>query len=240
MNGRATRTYPAGCRGPIPHLPRRAQPRMGALATSRVSAASGGAEQPRKRPATKGKKDLMCICRKPSDPNRRWIGCSQCLEWFHPECLQITHTPPPQWTCPACQGGSSEASSGGGGRLADVPDASGVIIRRAFERPVSAVDSDLGEGDRYCICRRSYSAASTAAGPQQFLQCEYCAEWFHFECLGLSEQDVEAIDKWMCPRTLPPVCRLRLSRSLQNRFCPCAQAVRPWTRCCVGRRWRLR
>jgi|EP01046_Picozoa_sp_COSAG06_P015969 hypothetical protein len=145
-------------------------------------------------------RDLFCICNSKADPARRWIGCCQCLEWYHPECLGITYMTPPQWSCSACQGSSKPASEGGVSRLADVPDESGVIIRRAFEKVVAHVDSDLGEGDRYCVCRRSYSAATAAAGPQNFLQCEFCAEWFHFECLGVSDEDVEKIGRFMCPR----------------------------------------
>lgn len=144
--------------------------------------------------------DRFCICKSKADPGRRWIGCCHCLEWYHPECLGITYTTPPQWVCPACQGNSQPVAETGVARLADVPDESGVIIRRAFEKVVATVDSDLGEGDRYCICRRSYSAATAAAGPQNFLQCEFCAEWFHFECLGVSDEDVEKIDRFMCPR----------------------------------------
>jgi hypothetical protein len=48
-----------------------------------------------------------------------------------------------------------------------------------------------------CVSR-SYSA--TATEPQNFLQCEFCAEWYHFECLGLDDELVETIDVFKCPR----------------------------------------
>lgn len=54
--------------------------------------------------------------------------------------------------------------------------------------------------NRYCICRHAYSVESTSSTEQNFLQCEFCAEWFHFECLGVTEEDVEAIQKFKCPR----------------------------------------
>lgn len=158
------------------------------------------AEKSSKKKTATSAQDRFCICESKAEPDRRWIGCCQCLEWYHPECLEITYQTPPQWVCPACQGSSKPASKSGGAKAADVPDESGVIIRRAFEKVVANADSDLGEGDRYCICRRSYSAATAAAGPQNFLQCEFCAEWFHFECLGVSDEDVEKIDRFMCPR----------------------------------------
>ena len=165
----------------------------------RKKGGGGGVDEAEKPKLPPQSKDVFCICHKKTDPNRRWLGCCQCLEWYHPECLQITYMTPPQWTCSACQGSSNQATAGdGAARLADVPDESGVIIRRAFEKVV-ATDSDLGEGDRYCVCRRSYSATETA-GPQNFLQCELCAEWFHFECLGVSDEDVEKIDRFMCPK----------------------------------------
>ena len=177
-----------------------ADPRAAKGRKSKKRKKESTAEKSTKKKALTMTQDRFCTCKSKADPDREWIACVQCLEWYHPECLGITYTTPPRWVCPACQGNSKPASENGAARASDIPDESGVIIRRAFEKLVAHVDSDLGEGDRYCICRRTYSAAAVAAGPQNFLQCEFCAEWFHFECLGVGVEDVEKIDTFMCPR----------------------------------------
>lgn len=33
---------------------------------------------------------LYCICKTPYDPNRFYIGCDNCDNWFHGECVNIT------------------------------------------------------------------------------------------------------------------------------------------------------
>ncbi|KAI9140355.1 hypothetical protein BKA69DRAFT_1029545 [Paraphysoderma sedebokerense] len=32
---------------------------------------------------------LYCICKTPYDPNRFYIGCDNCDNWFHGECVNI-------------------------------------------------------------------------------------------------------------------------------------------------------
>ena len=139
---------------------------------------------------------VLCSCRAKSDAHRDWIGCRKCCGWYHPECVGLSAEVAdrlPSYTCASCQGNSGHS-------MTDVPDADGVIIRRAFEKPqVIPVETDLGEGDRYCICRRAYSDDATGEA-QNFLQCEFCAEWYHYECLGVTYSDVEQIDRFKCPK----------------------------------------
>jgi SWI/SNF-related matrix-associated actin-dependent regulator of chromatin subfamily A member 5 len=35
------------------------------------------------------KNSLYCICKKPNDPNRLYIQCSSCNNWFHLDCMEI-------------------------------------------------------------------------------------------------------------------------------------------------------
>lgn len=47
--------------------------------TKRNSSESGG-----------GKKELFCICRKPYDNSKFYVGCDMCSNWFHGDCVGIT------------------------------------------------------------------------------------------------------------------------------------------------------
>lgn len=31
--------------------------------------------------------ELYCLCRQPDDPTRDFIECTDCAQWFHPECV---------------------------------------------------------------------------------------------------------------------------------------------------------
>lgn len=33
---------------------------------------------------------VYCVCRQADDPNRAFIECEDCQEWFHPECVGTT------------------------------------------------------------------------------------------------------------------------------------------------------
>ena len=33
---------------------------------------------------------MYCVCRQPDDPNRSFVECEYCQEWFHPECVGTT------------------------------------------------------------------------------------------------------------------------------------------------------
>uniref|UniRef100_A0A8R1I4V8 Uncharacterized protein n=1 Tax=Caenorhabditis japonica TaxID=281687 RepID=A0A8R1I4V8_CAEJA len=60
---------------------------------------------------------LYCVCRKPYDDTKFYVGCDSCQGWFHPECVGITREQAEQaaeYNCPECnQGGyDSEASDG--------------------------------------------------------------------------------------------------------------------------------
>ena len=44
----------------------------------------------------------------------------------------------------------------------------------------------------YCVCRRPHS------GNEFMIQCDRCEEWFHGECVGVTEEDAEEIDDYEC------------------------------------------
>jgi hypothetical protein len=44
----------------------------------------------------------------------------------------------------------------------------------------------------YCICKRPYDA------PRFMIACDKCDQWFHGECIGISEKQGEFIDLYFC------------------------------------------
>ncbi|KYQ88552.1 PHD zinc finger-containing protein [Tieghemostelium lacteum] len=58
----------------------------------------------------------------------------------------------------------------------------------------SESDSDVEErGDRlYCLCQKKYD-------PNQFMiACDKCDEWYHGECVNISEKDAKKIKSYLC------------------------------------------
>ncbi|KAI9313634.1 hypothetical protein BX666DRAFT_1863994 [Dichotomocladium elegans] len=44
----------------------------------------------------------------------------------------------------------------------------------------------------YCICRKPYDV------PRFMIACDRCDQWFHGECIGISEREGEFIDLYFC------------------------------------------
>ena len=49
-----------------------------------IAAQAAEAEQPQEPEV------VYCVCRQADDPNRAFIECEECQEWFHPECVGTT------------------------------------------------------------------------------------------------------------------------------------------------------
>ena len=56
---------------------------------------------------------------------------------------------------------------------------------------------------RYCFCRQLYHGSMVG--------CDECDEWYHFQCVGLTQFQVERADKYVCIRC-----------ALKNSFCQAA------------------
>lgn len=58
-------------------------------------------------------KELFCICQAPQDDDLFYLGCDECGEWFHPDCLGMDAemariaASQPQWACYRCSPGTS-------------------------------------------------------------------------------------------------------------------------------------
>ena len=53
-------------------------------------------------------------------------------------------------------------------------------------------ENDEKQDEVYCVCRKAYDDT------KEMIQCEVCSEWYHFDCVGLSEKSVETMDSYRC------------------------------------------
>jgi len=63
-------------------------------------------------------------------------------------------------------------------------------IQKSCIRMLFGNQHALSKKDTYCYCKWGFSGI--------MLCCEKCSSWFHDECLGLSECDIDNIDKFYC------------------------------------------
>ena len=49
--------------------------------------------------------EKYCICKKPLNPNLKYVNCDGCSKWFHPECSGLSEEDmiaEVEWYCPDC------------------------------------------------------------------------------------------------------------------------------------------
>eukprot|EP01119_Soliformovum_irregulare_P002540 TRINITY_DN12783_c0_g1_i1.p1 TRINITY_DN12783_c0_g1~~TRINITY_DN12783_c0_g1_i1.p1 ORF type:complete len:493 (+),score=134.54 TRINITY_DN12783_c0_g1_i1:100-1578(+) len=76
-------------------------------AEARALANAANKEGKEKKPRTRRKKNsLYCICQKPEEAGQLMVGCDNCNNWFHPECVNLTKRIAKQldhFICPNCR-----------------------------------------------------------------------------------------------------------------------------------------
>lgn len=56
----------------------------------------------------------------------------------------------------------------------------------------TAADNTIDTSVLYCICKRPYDV------PRFMIACDKCDQWFHGECIQISEKQGEFIDLYFC------------------------------------------
>jgi COMPASS component SPP1 len=85
--------------------------------------------------------------------------------------------------------------------------------RLARNRPEEEDEDDK----LYCLCQQKYVEGEV------MLACEKCDEWYHPKCLGISEEEAEKLDNWICSRSSP----IRLDRSVHALLRECLATSPP-------------
>ena len=58
--------------------------------------------------------EKYCVCKKPLNPNLRYVNCDGCAKWFHPECTDLTDEDvanEAEWFCVNCNQAKEENES---------------------------------------------------------------------------------------------------------------------------------
>jgi hypothetical protein len=78
------------------------------------------------------------------------------------------------------------------------------------------IDSVVQATKTYCVCRQLYFGFMVG--------CDNCDEWYHFQCVGLSQAQAEKSDKYIC-------IRCSLKNSMRQSAIYAAQITNKWMDC---------
>ncbi|KAG2179211.1 hypothetical protein INT43_002061 [Umbelopsis isabellina] len=65
--------------------------------------------------------------------------------------------------------------------------------KQMFNSPPMSDNKSASSEALYCICRKPYDR------PRFMIACDACDQWFHGECVGISERDGALVEKYYCP-----------------------------------------
>ncbi|KAK9815815.1 hypothetical protein WJX72_010117 [[Myrmecia] bisecta] len=135
-----------------------------------------------------------------------WIGCDTCNRWYHGNCVSVTKEEADgndEWECPECIAFINQkqqraahkarqkrhASAAKGEGLAEAKRKQAAKGRKQGKAKKKAPVEEDDAPQLYCICQRPDDG--TASG---FVQCEECEEWYHPECVGVTLEEVQAME----------------------------------------------
>ena len=148
---------------------------MGELEGESTVALSGRSRSSDSRSMEPNRNELHCTCRQPYDPNKFYVACDSCSNWFHGECVgvdPVTARTLPGWTCSACKGADVEMEQS----------------KEFMTSPSPNTKSEL-----FCVCRTEYDES------QFYVGCDSCEGWFHPACVGITQTDAENMNEFHCP-----------------------------------------
>lgn len=67
--------------------------------------------------------------------------------------------------------------------------------------PLPETPPDAAPAELYCICRQPGS------DERAMIACDTCDDWFHADCVGVSEDSIRLIDRFVCPLCEPSAWR---------------------------------
>jgi hypothetical protein len=141
---------------------------------------------------------LYCFCRRPDD-SLPMIACDGCNEWYHYACIDMTPAKFKKlngsYYCHLCKkkGMSkkkTKTKKAAPKKVAKKPRK----VSQPVPQLVVPVASKTSEPNRYsCVCKKPWQDSD-----MDMIQCETCEGWFHFNCIGLQQTDLQKIRSYAC------------------------------------------
>jgi len=56
------------------------------------------------------------------------------------------------------------------------------------------MDPPIETWEKHCLCRLPLNPDFT------YIQCDKCQTWYHMHCIGITNEEAEAIDEYVCDK----------------------------------------
>jgi len=73
----------------------------------------------------------------------------------------------------------------------------------------------VDDGKLYCLCRQPFD------GDTFMLACDRCEEWYHGDCVGVSEEQADEIGDWVCSACLTTPTVVSIKAVGDEQLVPC-------------------
>jgi len=133
-----------------------------------------------------------CICRQPYDPKKFYMACNGCKRWFHGKCMNVTEKKAKklqEWYCTECSPNDAQDS------------------KKKKKSEYTEAESIDGV---FCLCRKPYDPS------KDYIGCDVCKDWFHFECVKVTHEQTRQINQYVCPICREPEAILEAVKAMQE------------------------
>ena len=149
-----------------------------------ASSTSGAQHRSPSKPTKKQNKRETCpTCKVAIKESVNLVRCDICSQVYHWKCADIYSPPSPDtvWYCVPCKSQPSTSMS----------------LQR--EIIYEEDDDDYDESDPKYRCGICRLATSTSYDVSQWIACDECDQWYHFECQGITEEP-SGQESWFCQK----------------------------------------
>ncbi|RWS08344.1 nucleosome-remodeling factor subunit NURF301-like protein, partial [Dinothrombium tinctorium] len=136
------------------------------------------------------KKKLYCLCQTAYDCSRFMVGCDQCHNWFHCDCLGLDEAEVKkmdQFICNQCKQEAIEED-----------EQQQQQQQQPQPPPQQQQEKMKDEKQKYCLCEEDEYDEN-----KYYVCCDLCERWFHGRCVGLLQKEAQELPEYQCPQCAP-------------------------------------